>query len=329
MTEVTYYLSLALPLGIAMTVGHLATPEGRGGLVSREARRLALPVAAFVTAAAILRWFTSVSTGPARVQFAGFVLIVAGLVLMRRSASRRLAAGVAAVAVIVAVLPEVPLRWPTADTMARDVLTAVHILAALSWVGGLVSLAAVGLVWRQHRGDDRRDADAAATDWARTWERFSVVALVAVAALIVTGVWQAWVHVGTPGQLLTTPYGRYLAIKLVLVMALLAAGGYNTRVVLPEIRARQRSGDTRGVLRLAAQHFPLVVSAEAALGVGVLIVVPFLHGSARSQAGWPSAGPFDLSVFGTGAVLLALIVAAMWAGSRRPLRRSEPSTLAP
>lgn len=328
-SEVAYYLSLALPMGLAMTVGLLAVPQDRGGLVSRDARRLALPIAAFVAAASIVRWFTARSGGVAPVQFCGLAMIVIGLAVMARSSSRGLAAAIAGASLIVAVIPEVPLQRPTSDVLVRNVLTAVHVLAALSWVGGLVVLAAVGMVWRRRHTDDRSHTETAATEWARIWERFSLVALVAVAALIVTGAWQAWVHVGTPGQLLSTPYGRYLAIKLILVLALLAAGGYNTRVVLPEIRTLQREGDSRGVLRLAAQHFPRVVCGEAVLAIGVLAVVPFLHGSARNQAGWPSAGPFDLSVFGTGAALLALVAAAMWAGTRRPVRDPAPSTPAP
>lgn len=328
-TDVAYYLSLALPLGMAMTVGHLTAAEDRGGLLARDVRRLALPVAVFVTAATLLRWARTGAGGIALVQFAGLTVIVLGLVSMGRSASRRLAAAVAVASVIVAVIPEIPLQHPTPDGLARNALIAVHVLAALSWVGGLVVLATVGLLRRRPHTDNHNRREAAAAEWAQIWERFSMIALVAVAALIVTGVWQAWVHVGTPSQLLTTPYGRYLTVKLVLVVALLAAGGYNTRVVLPEIRARQRAGDTRGVLRLAVEHFPRVVCGEATIAIGVLAVVPFLHGSARTQAGWPSAGPFDLHVFGTGVVLLALVAVAMWAGTRRTVKPPAPSTPAP
>ncbi|TGD89265.1 CopD family protein [Mycolicibacterium sp. CH28] len=330
-SEVAYYLSLALPLGMALTVGYLAIPEDRGGIVSRQARRLALPVAVCVAAAVALRWTTSAASGIGLVQLAGLMLAAIGLVMMGRSASRWLAVGVAAVTVVVAVLPEIPLRSPTPDSLARNALTTVHLLGALSWVGGLVVLAAVGLSRRRSHADDRTNdaAEARATEWAQIWERFSMAALIAVAAVIVTGVWLAWVHVGTPSQLFTTPYGRYLAIKLVLVVALLAAGGYNTRVVLPKIRALQQDGDTHGVLHLAARHFPAVVCGEAVIAIGVLAVVPFLRGSARSQAGWPSAGPFDLSVFGTGVLLLALVAAAMWAGTRRPVGSPQPSTPVP
>ena len=48
----------------------------------------------------------------------------------------------------------------------------------------------------------------------------------------------------------------------------------------------------------------------------MLVVVAFLRGSARSEAGWPTAGGFDLSVLATGLILVALVALALWLGSR-------------
>ena len=114
-----------------------------------------------------------------------------------------------------------------------------------------------------------------------------------------------------------------------LVALLLCAGAYNVRVLLPRIRARQADGDIRGLFRLAAQHFPLVVFVEALLATCVLTVVPFLRGSARAQAGSPTAVSFDLGAFGVGVVLITAVAGAMWAGARRPVKPLAPSTPAP
>lgn len=216
------------------------------------------------------------------------------------------------------------MQYSNLGRVAANALTAVHVIGAVTWVGGLVVLAATAVALRRNRtrdDDDSRVAD----DWAQIWERFSLVAMIAVGALIVSGTWLAWSHVGTPGQLFTTAYGRALAVKLVLVIVLLCAGGYNVRVLLPRIHALQQGGDRRGVFRLAAQHFPAVVLGEALVAVCVLAVVPFLRGSARAQAGAPAAVSFDLSTFGTGVVLIAVVGAAMWAGTRRSVRPLAPS----
>ncbi|OMC28953.1 hypothetical protein A5740_19130 [Mycobacterium sp. GA-1841] len=202
-------------------------------------------------------------------------------------------------------------------------LTAAHVIGALVWVGGLVVLSVAGLASR--RGGPDGSEDDAARDWIQTWERFAVAALFSVGALIVSGTWLSWIHVGTVGQLFTTAYGRYLTVKLVLVLALLIAGAYNMRILIPKILSRQAGGDTRSALHLAVGHFPRVVLVEAVTAIGILVVVPFLRGSARSEAGWPGARAFDLTVFGTGVLLVALVAFALWAGTRTPAVSADRS----
>ncbi|APE17137.1 hypothetical protein BOH72_19665 [Mycobacterium sp. WY10] len=320
-TQVVYYLSLSVPLGMGLTVGAFAVPDGP---VSRGVRSLGVPAALLVVLGLVLHLrATTHVTGLALVQSLALALVACGLVAMRWTNSRALARGVAAVALAAAVLPVIPLQYSNLSRVASNALTAVHVIGAVTWVGGLVVLAATAVALRRSR---TRDEDSrVADDWAQIWERFSLVAMIAVGALIVSGTWLAWSHVGTLGQLFTTAYGRALAVKLVLVIVLLCAGGYNVRVLLPRIHALQQGGDHRGVFRLAAQHFPTVVLGEALVAVCVLAVVPFLRGSARAQAGAPAAVSFDLSTFGTGVVLIAVVGAAMWAGTRRSVRPLAPS----
>ena len=52
----------------------------------------------------------------------------------------------------------------------------------------------------------------------------------------------------------------------------------------PRIEALRGAGDTRPVRVLLARQFPVTVAAEVLLGLTVLMVAPFLHGSARNQA---------------------------------------------
>lgn len=317
LTAVLSTLAASLPVAIGITVAFLTL---RDGPVAARVRTLAVPAAVVVTVGAVVQFCTARSPSPG--QAALFALAVVGLVLLRWRPWRWPAGGTALAGALGALVPVVP---SSLSALPRTLLTATHILGALVWVGGLVVLAAAGLLSRL----GQTDAGDAARDWARTWERFSVLALWSVGAMIVSGAWLAWTHVGSPAQLLTTPYGRHLSLKLVLVGALLAAGAYNTRVLLPRIRAARADGDTRTALRLAVHHFPAVVAGEAVVAVAILAVVPFLRGSARSQAGGPAAGPFDAAVFGCGAVLVALTAAALWAGTRAPTRTpGSPRTTA-
>ncbi|SBS79747.1 putative copper export protein [uncultured Mycobacterium sp.] len=328
-TQVIYYLSLAIPLGIGMTVGALAIPERHGGLVSRQARSLAVPAAVIVVAGAALQFHaTTHVTDWALIELAVLGLAACGLLALRWTPSRLLARAVGTVAILAAVIPRVPLAWSTLSRMATNVVVTVHLLSAMTWVGGLTVLAATAIAGRRTATRTQND-DRLAADWAQIWQRFSMVALVVVGALAVSGTWLAWTHVGTPSQFFTTTYGRFLAVKLVLVLALLGGGAYNVRILLPKIHVLQRDGDTRGVFLIAAQHFPSVVAGEALVSIGILTVVPFLRGSARNQAGWPSAPPFDLGTLGTGLLLIAVVAAIMWAGTRRSFRPLQPSRPVP
>ncbi|MGF6886453.1 putative membrane protein [Nocardia sp. GAS34] len=152
--------------------------------------------------------------------------------------------------------------------------------------------------------------------------RFGTVAICAVGVLIVSGAWLTWTHIGTPVQMLTTPYGRHLTVKLVMVAAMPAVGTYNSRVLLPGIAAARERGDHATAGLSALRNFPVAVAVEAILAVGVLLVVPFLAGSGRTQAGWPAARAFDPTLFGTGVPFVALVVAALWAGGRARVRRA-------
>lgn len=314
-TELLYYLSVSVPVAIGFTVAALAVPENRDGVVSRHVRRLAMPAATLVAVAAALRSFGPASRGADVRELAAFAVVIAGLIAMRGSASRRVAAAVTTVGTITALLPTVPASW-SFNAVMRAALTAAHVLGAIAWVGGLVVLAAAGLMTRRARRTD--DREAAARDWSRIWERYSVVALYAVGALIVSGAGLGWMHVGSITQLLTTPYGRFLTVKLVLVAALLAAGAYNMRALLPGIRAAENNRDPRRMFHLAVEHFPAVVVAESVAAIGILLIVPFLRGSARAEAGGPGAGPFDVTSLASGAVLVVMVAAALWAGTRTP-----------
>ncbi|BBX10416.1 CopD family protein [Mycolicibacterium aichiense] len=326
-TQVVYYLSLSIPVGIGLTAGALAIPESRGGRVAQQVRILAVPAAVVVLLGVALQFRATAHLSVMTLaQLLALMLAACGLVALRWNQSRTLPLGVAAVAAVAAVIPEIPLQFVNLTRVVSNALTAVHVLGAITWVGGLVVLSATGIALRRNT---TRDDEGVAADWARIWERFSLIAMVAVGALVVSGSWLAWSHVGTLDQLLTTAYGRALAVKLVLVVLLLCAGTYNVRVLLPRIRALQSSGEPHGLFHLAAQHFPAVVLAEALVAICVLTVVPFLRGSARAQAGSPAAVSFDLGTFGVGAVLIAAVAGAMWVGSRRPVTPLAPSMPAP
>lgn len=133
----------------------------------------------------------------------------------------------------------------------------LHLMMTTLWVGGLVQFLNV-------LGFARRAFADEVTSATRLVMYFSNYARVAVVALLITGVYAAWLQVGTPEGLLTTLYGRALLVKLVLFAPLLLIAAVNLVVTARGLQAGQSVwvGRLRGL-----------IGAEIALLVGILAAV--------------------------------------------------------
>ena len=214
-------------------------------------------------------------------------VLAAAVWLLRRVTAGRATRGDLAV---LAVLGAVGLgTWPVAGhpvtTPAPAVSVAVgtlHLAAAAFWLGGLVVLAGILL----RRADDR-ELGAILPVW-------SVWAATAVAVLVVAGVVQAVLTVGTPGAVLSTRYGLLLTAKVALVAVVVAVAAYSRRTVR-RLAASAPAGRPRG-LRTA-------VALEAGLLAGVLVLSSVLVQTvpARTEmAAAEAAGTTDTTTSASG-----------------------------
>ncbi|MGH3766028.1 MAG: CopD family protein [Pseudonocardiaceae bacterium] len=256
-----------------------------------------------------------------------FVVVAALLVALFVPGVRDRLNSVATSAAVCAVTASLVLSLPTNlgaemfDVVLGSVLTQTHIVAGCTWLGGVAGLALLGRTRRaltKHAG----------LCWARMWQRFSVLALTAMGAVIISGSWLTWKHVGGLAEFVTTTYGRFLLVKILLVLAVVSAGAYNELLLTPRIARAHAAGEIGTGFALTLRHFPAVVAVEAALGVCVLFIVPFLTGSARTQAGGGPAPPVDGNILALGLVLVASLVASFYAAHRVSVlltRRAEVS----
>jgi len=145
--------------------------------------------------------------------------------------------------------------------LAADV---VHSLAAAMWVGALAAF--VGLLVPREQAFERLSATAEAL------RRFSLVGIGLVVVLAVTGLANAWFLVGTDiGAALRAPYGRLLALKLILFAGMLVLAALHRQRSVPALAARIGAqalpqGDALASLRRS-------VALEALLGFAVLALV--------------------------------------------------------
>jgi copper transport protein len=169
-----------------------------------------------------------------------------------------------ALAVVAAVMVTLSLVSHAAATAGVQVTAVVsdllHLLAAGAWAGGLFHFAwNMPYFLRQFPENDRRGLLAAVVP------RFSVLAIICVAVLILTGIFSSYVQV-TVLAALDTMYGRTLLVKLALIVPLLLLGAVNLLWIGRRLRADGQAG----------LHLWRTVRAEVALVVLVLLAVGFL-----------------------------------------------------
>jgi copper transport protein len=162
-------------------------------------------------------------------------------------------------------------------------VNVVHVAAMAVWLGGLATvLLALPAATRLLAPPDRTRLLAAAIP------RFSQLALIAVAAILLTGLIQAYVYVRHLEDLISTGYGRAVLAKLLLLVAVVAVAAYNRRSVLPRLRRIADRGEVPGH---AGTMLRRALRAEVALLVVVLGVTAALASYAPPVSA--QSGPFS------------------------------------
>jgi len=150
------------------------------------------------------------------------------------------------------------------DRLFHAAVNMAHVTAGAIWAGGVLMLAHV--VWRRHR----RGADTRALQLAI---RFSVVAAIALVTAGIAGAVLAIIVLDSVSELWSTPWGRLLLMKMAIVGAAAAAGGYNHRVLIPELSTDPNDA-------LTTERFRAVVTAEAIALTIVIATTALLVGAA-------------------------------------------------
>jgi copper transport protein len=155
--------------------------------------------------------------------------------------------------------------------VGNDIL---HMIAASIWFAGIIELA-VALP----DGSRGVDEQGRVKLLAESVTRFSRVAMVAIAVVAATGTLNSFMHVAALDDLIDTNYGRMIALKVLLLLGVLALGGINHYFVRHRLeRAVEQGTDTP-----ARSLFRRTIAAELAIAIGLMGATGVLTGLARTK----------------------------------------------
>ncbi len=303
LARVVLIAAIVLEAGVVIFLRGVRAPalhDGAPELGGVALRRLLLVVAFVTTVAAAAGLAAGPGGGREHAGWllaTGAALVAAALVLAAAADGRGLAGRspraltLAAAAGALLVVPALLGNAGVADAWLVIPANVLHVSAAAAWIGGIACLLVLSAVPAPPADRTRLLATLAG--------RFSAIALLAVLAIAFSGLLEGLVLVRRVDALVTTGYGRLVAIKALLLCGLAALGAVQRGRTLPELHdAAAGTGDPAGAARLLRS----VLRSEATL-LGLVLVASGVLASttpSRSDAGRAvtrdlRAGPFALT----------------------------------
>jgi copper transport protein len=171
----------------------------------------------------------------------------------------------------------------------------IHVVAVSIWAGGIAALLfALPRALRELQPDERTPVLIAVLG------RFSLVALVCVIAIAITGGVQALVLVRTLDALVATAYGRAVLIKVILFCVLLGFGVLQRRRIIPALEALARAGSTPGavgaLLRRTLRREGLILLGVFGVTAALISYTPAIDANAGPFSATTTIGPAQLEL---------------------------------
>lgn len=173
------------------------------------------------------------------------------------------------------------------DALALVALDTLHVAAMSAWIGGVALIVLALSFATRALGQGERGPLLAAV-----LARFSTIALVAVATLLLTGIVQSLLYLESVDALWETAFGRAILVKAALFAVLIGFGVYHRRRSLPALREIAARGARPGRVGIALRR---ALRGELVLFAGVLVATAALVSYSPSvTAGGPFGGSVDL-----------------------------------
>ena len=208
----------------------------------------------------VREWSLRPTGGAARSWWLGWMLLGVGLLATHSFT------GHAAVAV--------PRGWG----LLNDV---IHLAFASTWFAGIVILAVLlPDAWRGKGDTERLDLLGPVV------ARFSKVALVSIAVVAITGTLNSLMDVAYLRDMIESPYGLSLSLKILLFLGVLALGGINHFF----LTARLQKGIDAERAGAAQRFFRMTIALELIIAISIMGVTGWLVGQAKTKQSLQPSG---------------------------------------
>jgi copper transport protein len=173
----------------------------------------------------------------------------------------------------------------TVDAAPAVLADWLHLVAMSIWIGGLIQFVVVIGAMRQILGV-----------LSVMVARFSNMARLSVAMLVITGTYAAWLHIGSLDGFISTQYGRVMTVKLLLFLLLLVIGAVNLLLTSRGLQSGHVIWSVR-LRNLVRLEITLAIVILVAVGVMTAIASARITLASReiSELAPPSSTYFDMA----------------------------------
>ena len=119
--------------------------------------------------------------------------------------------------------------------LEQAILTWIHLVAAAIWVGGSLF---IGIVFSPLLKTLTDSLEERMQIMIRVGRRFNMIAVPSLIILMVTGLYSSHTLLSKPELLVTTSYGTFLMIKIILVIALIITYAVHVRVIRKDVEEK-------------------------------------------------------------------------------------------
>ncbi len=117
----------------------------------------------------------------------------------------------------------------------QAIITWIHLIAAAIWVGGSLF---IGIVFSPLLKTMTNSVEERMQIMIRVGRRFNKIAVPSLIILMVTGLYTSHVLLGKPDLLVSTSYGTFLIIKIILVIGLIVTYAVHVRVIRKDVEEK-------------------------------------------------------------------------------------------